>query len=47
MNRSHVFSQSVLTAITLIEVGLDKEGLGLEPGVKQGFPSARLLSLPY
>ena len=47
VNRSHVFSQSVLTAITLIEVGLDKEGLGLEPGVKQGFPSARLLSLPY
>ena len=47
VNISHIFPQGVLAAITLVGSGLEKEGLGPEPGVSQGFPSLQWPSLPY
>ena len=37
----------VLTSVTLVEEGLHAERLKLELDVRQGFPSALWMSLPY
>ena len=46
MNRIYVFPKGVLAAIALVG-GAGEGGAGPEPGVRRGFPSAQLLSLPY
>ena len=47
MEASHFFPQGMLAVITLVGGGLEMEGLGLEPGVRQGFPSAHWSSLLF
>ena len=47
MDASHIFPQGVLAAINLVKLGLEMEGLELDLGVKQGFPSAQWPSPPY
>ena len=47
VNRTQIFPQGVLAAITLLRGGAGDVGVRQEPIIKWSFPSAKWPSLPY